>query len=79
MNRNELFEAVKTILAEYCSYKGEITLDTELDEDLNIWGMDVYLFVDKLEECLGLWIDQDEVMGWVTVEDVVNSIERCEQ
>ena len=69
-------ERIKEILAEELSADiDEITLETNLKEDLNADSIDMMQVIDVLEQEFDTEVDTSELAAIVTVGDIVNYIE----
>ncbi|AMP21437.1 acyl carrier protein [endosymbiont 'TC1' of Trimyema compressum] len=67
---------IKEILAEELSADiDEITLETNLKEDLNADSIDMMQVIDVLEQEFDTEVDTSELAAIVTVGDIVNYIE----
>lgn len=68
-----MFEAVKRILIEDMQVKPEdVTLDTELINDLGINSLELADLILMCEEKFGIEIKDDDIHKFITVGDVVN-------
>lgn len=68
------FEEFKEILSQKVKGK-EITMDTEL-KGLGIDSLDLVEIIMDAEEKYGIEFDNDELSGFVTVGDVVETINK---
>lgn len=68
-------EKIKKILAEELSADiNEITLETNLKEDLNADSIDMMQVIDVLEQEFDTEVDTSELASIATVGDIVNYI-----
>lgn len=56
--------------------KGEVKLESKLKEDLSVDNMDRLDFCVDLEEEYYIFLNDIEIGSWVTVKDVVNTINK---
>ncbi|MDO4473400.1 MAG: acyl carrier protein [Eubacteriales bacterium] len=70
------FEKVKEIIAETVNCEaGDISLTSNLKEDLGIDSLDAMEVSMALEEAFGLTIEEEALETFVTVENIVNYID----
>ncbi len=68
-----MFEQVKDMLVNELSLKpGDITLDAELVNDLNINSLELADLVLMCEEKFNISIDDAEIHNFITVRDIVD-------
>jgi len=71
-----MFDKVKALLVEELSVNPEdITLESELENDLGINSLELADLVFLCEEKFSVTIDDDNIKDLVTVGDVVNYLE----
>ena len=71
-----MFDRVKKMLVEDLNVEeSEITLDSELINDLGINSLELADLVCNCEEEFGIEIDDDDLRGFITVGDVVKYLE----
>ena len=71
-----MFDRVKKMLVEDLNVEeSEITLDSELINDLGINSLELADLVCSCEEEFGIEIDDDDLRGFITVGDVVKYLE----
>ncbi|MBR6408597.1 MAG: acyl carrier protein [Clostridia bacterium] len=72
-----IFEKIASILSEQLGAdKNDITMDTNIAEDLNIDSLDMVDLVMSLEEEYGIEIADDQIEEIVTIGDLVAFIEK---
>jgi len=70
-----MFEEVKAVIVEALNVKeNEITLESNLRDDLNIDSLDAVELVMELEDTFGIKIEDAEAQKFATVKDVVDFI-----
>lgn len=70
------FEKVKEIIAETVNCEaGDISLTSNLKEDLGMDSLDAMEVSMALEEAFGLTIEEEALETFVTVENIVNYID----
>jgi len=70
-----VFEKIRDILAEQFSMEPEdITVDTDLEADLNADSLDVAELIMAIEEEFDIVIEDEQVEGVRTVGDIVNAL-----
>ncbi len=70
-----VFEKIRDIIAEQTDKDpSEITLETNVKEDLDADSLDLFQIVNDIEDEFGVSIDDPESI--VTVQDVVNLVEK---
>ncbi|MBO4373503.1 MAG: acyl carrier protein [Lachnospiraceae bacterium] len=68
-------EKVKEIIARYTEADPEsINGDSKLVEELALTSFDVLVIMSDVEEEFGIIVDEDMLMGIVTVNDVIKRI-----
>ncbi len=73
MDKNELFNKVKSLIAEKLEIEEEkVTLDASFRKDLGADSLDTYELVYAIEEEMGITIPDDKANEFETVEDAVN-------
>jgi acyl carrier protein len=76
MNKEEIFEKVKTIIMEQLGAEEEnIKMEATFVDDLSADSLDIVELVMSLEEEFDLEIPDTDAEKIVTVEDVVNYIQ----
>ena len=71
-----MFEKLKSILVEEMNINAdEITLDSELTNDLGFNSLELAELVYACEEHYDIMIDEEELRNFRTVGDVVNYLE----
>jgi len=69
---NKIFEIIKSNV----KYNEEITLQTELDEDLNIGSFDRLMIINALEDEFKVQVEDSELSEIKTVNDIVEIIKK---
>lgn len=67
-----MFEKLKEMMESQFDYKGEITGETSLKEDLGADSLDLFEFVMALEEEYDIEIPQEELTEIKTVQDMID-------
>lgn len=71
-----IFEKIKKMLSEeLCIDEEEITLESNMIDDLNADSLDLVQLLVKLEREMGLRFTDEEIKSVKTVGDVVRTIE----
>ena len=71
-----MFDRVKKMLVEDLNVEeSEITLDSELINDLGINSLELADLICSCEENFDIEIDDDDLRGFITVGDVVRYLE----
>lgn len=70
-----VFEKVVKIIEEELATDKEITMDTNLREDLNADSMDAVQLVIRFEEEFGITIPDEKILEFTTVKKIVEYIE----
>ena len=74
-----VFEKVKNILAAQFDVDEEsITMDTDILEDLGADSLDVLQLLMAIEDTYGITVPDEELLNFVTVQDVVDYLEGLE-
>ena len=74
-----IFEAVRDTLAEQFEIDpSEITMDTNLIDDIGADSLDVVELIMSLEDNYGIRISDDDAANLVTVRKIVDYIERMQ-
>ena len=74
-----IFEAVRDSLAEQFEIDpSEITMDTNLIDDIGADSLDVVELIMSLEDNYGIRISDDDAANLVTVRKIVDYIERMQ-
>ena len=72
-----MFDKVKQILIDELQLdESEITLDAELSKDLCINSIELADLIMMCEEQFGIEISEDDANEFVTVNDIVNYLEK---
>lgn len=79
MNREEIKEALKKIIAEQLSIKAEDIGDTSTFDELGADSLDRVEVVMKIEEALNLELNDDEMERITTFVALVDYVERVSQ
>ncbi len=75
MTKDEIFEQMKTILAETFELEPEaITMDALLLDDLDLDSIDAVDLIVRLQKLTGKKIDPESFKKVRTIEDVVDAI-----
>lgn len=69
-----MFESVRDILEKYT--EGEVREDSSLMGDLGLTSFDLAVIVSEFEEKFSISIEDRDVVGLVTVKDVVDYLEK---
>lgn len=64
------------IIDRYCIEAQEINENSNLEEDLGMDSLDVVEFTMELEKEFDIVISDTEMEEWVTVQDVLNTLEK---
>ena len=71
-----MFETLKALLAEELQIDpSEIKMESELANDLGINSIELADLVMQCEDKFGIEIEDDSLMNFVTIADVVNYLE----
>ena len=71
-----MFETLKALLAEELQIDpSEIKMESELVNDLGINSIELADLVMQCEDKFGIEIEDDSLMNFVTIADVVNYLE----
>lgn len=74
-----VFETVRDTLAEQFEIDpSEITMDTNLIDDIGADSLDVVELIMALEDAYGITISDDEAANLLTVRKIVDYIERMQ-
>ena len=74
-----IFETVRDTLAEQFEIDpSEITMDTNLIDDIGADSLDVVELIMSLEDNYGIRISDDDATNLVTVRKIVDNIERMQ-
>ena len=74
-----IFETVRDTLAEQFEIDpSEITMDTNLIDDIGAESLDVVELIMSLEDNYGIRISDDDAANLVTVRKIVDYIERMQ-
>ena len=75
MDRDEIFEKVRTIISEKLGVEeDEVTEESTLDEDLGADSLDLVDLTMAIEDEFGLRVEDEELEKIKTVGDVVNKL-----
>lgn len=69
-----MFESVKGILEKYT--ESEVREDSSLAGDLGLTSFDLAVIVSEFEEKFSISVEDRDVVGLVTVRDVVEYLEK---
>ena len=69
-----MFESVRDILEKYT--EGEVREDSSLMGDLGLTSFDLAVIVSEFEEKFSISVEDRDVVGLVTVRDVVEYLEK---
>ena len=69
-----MFESVKGILEKYT--ESEVREDSSLAGDLGLTSFDLAVIVSEFEEKFSISVEDRDVVGLVTVRDVVDYLEK---
>ncbi|WP_248921503.1 acyl carrier protein [Olsenella intestinalis] len=69
-----MFESVKGILEKYT--ESEVREDSSLMGDLGLTSFDLAVIVSEFEEKFSISVEDRDVVGLVTVKDVVEYLEK---
>ena len=69
-----MFESVRGILEKYT--ESEVREDSSLAGDLGLTSFDLAVIVSEFEEKFSISIEDRDVVGLVTVKDVVDYLEK---
>lgn len=73
--KQSIFEQIREVIAEVLDYSTDkITLDTSLEQDLELNSLELMTIVVELEDIYNEEIAQDELKNLLTVGDVVDYI-----
>lgn len=76
MNRDNLFEEVKTILADELEKDpASITMESHLINDLELDSLDAFDFFNAVSEKYNIEVDASQATEIQTINDVVNLLE----
>ena len=71
-----MLNQIKSVMAEALNVnEDEITLESNLKEDLGIDSLDAVELIMELEDTFDLKIEESEANGFVTVKNIVDFIE----
>jgi len=71
-----MLEQIKSVMAEALNVnEEEITLESNLKEDLGIDSLDAVELIMELEDTFDLKIDESEANSFVTVKNIVDFIQ----
>ncbi len=77
MTSDEVFERIKIIVADKLGIEeDEISLNSELVEDLGADSLDLVDLVMAFEDEFGTKVEDDEIESITTVEDIVKYIKK---
>lgn len=79
MNREEIKEALKNIVAEQLSIKTEDISDTSTFDELGADSLDRVEVVMKIEEALNIELNDDEMERITTFSVLVDYVDRVSQ
>ena len=69
-----MFESVRDILEKYT--ESEVREDSSLAGDLGLTSFDLAVIVSEFEEKFSISVEDRDVVGLVTVKDVVDYLEK---
>lgn len=73
MTKEELFDKVAGAIAKVTGISAaEITMESNLMDDLELSSMEIYMSLSSLEEALSVRYTDRVIMDIMTVEDLVN-------
>lgn len=73
-----MFEEVKEIIKKYTETE-PITEDSVLTEDLDLTSLDVVSIVGDFEDRFDIEVDDEEILDFTTVGDIVRYVEEHRQ
>ena len=77
MNRTEMFSEISATLVDMFQLDPEIVTPTaRLVEDLDLDSIDAVDMAAKMQELTGKRLDEDDLRGLTTVQDVVDVVEK---
>lgn len=68
-----MFETVKSIIGNYT--EADITPESSLMGDLELTSFDIVAIVAEFEEEFDIEVEDREIMGFVTIQDVLDYLE----
>lgn len=74
-SRDEILAWVTGVLTEEFQYTGEIQLDSDLTDDIDLDSIDAIDMTVRLEEKTGLSFKEEELKSLRTIGDVVDLID----
>jgi len=74
-SRDEILAWVTGVLTEEFQYTGEIQLDSDLTDDIDLDSIDAMDMTVRLEEKTGLSFKEEELKSLRTIGDVVDLID----
>ena len=77
MNRTEIFDKISTTLVEMFQLDSKIVTPTaRLVDDLDLDSIDAVDMAAKMQELTGTRLEESDLQGLTTVQDVVDVVER---
>ena len=75
MTKEEVFETVKNVVVEELDVdEDQVTLDAKIKDDLEAESLDVFEFMNELEDKFDIQLDVEE--GIETIGDVVDFVKK---
>lgn len=75
-----MFEEVKNVIVEALNVsENEVSLNSNMRDDLGIDSLDAAELIMELEDQFGLKIEEEEASKFATVKDIVEYIEEAKQ
>lgn len=70
------FETIRTIIAEHLGIiESRITLDTTINEDLEIDSLDAVEIIMAIEDAFSIEVDEEALEQFTTVRQIVEYVE----
>ncbi len=71
-----IYETIRTIIAEHLGIsESRITLDTSINEDLEIDSLDAVEIIMAVEDAFSIEVDEEALEKFTTVREIVEYVE----
>ena len=71
-----IYETIRTIIAEHLGIsESRITLDTSINEDLEIDSLDAVEIIMAVEDAFSIEVDEEALEKFTTIREIVEYVE----
>ncbi len=71
-----IYETIRTIIAEHLGInESKISLDTSINEDLEIDSLDAVEIIMAVEDAFSIEVDEEAIEQFTTVREIVEYVE----